>query len=161
MKSLKIRFVTAGLGMLMLSGIGEAGQLQIWPDQLKPLYGTLAENAAPSLFLDPTSVKISTFLSNYWVGWAPVNLPVGTVIKSMVYYHDSESGDLTSCLFYRIKMGKEAVLIAASYSFAAEPTTEPMNALDPALLTIRPGYRYFIHASIRETGVFKGMKINY
>ena len=150
--------------MMVSPEAAKAGELKFWmdafkPDQL-PLQGTSASLVS---YQNPSGTSLFSLGGDKdaWVGWVPVKLPVGTTIKSVVYYHGSSSGSYTICQLRRVKFGKADLLLAGGASDAAAATTVTLSAIDADKATIASGYRYYINISVPVGTSVRGVKITY
>ena len=159
------RLILGILGLLVAAPLAtQAASLKIWADQFKP---TRLPYSGVSLtqFVGQTPGEFdfsNGSLSDVSKSWAPVNLPVGTVIKKIIYYHGgSEHGNLAACFFFRIQMGDIPDQLALALSNSAQPTPLLLSAMSLSAATIQPGFRYYIQVNQAEDTSFRGVKIFY
>lgn len=154
----------AFLGLLGAPVTAGAGDLKIWMDAFKSDYLPLTgETTTLLVFQSPASVGLTPSASktNWW-GWAPVNLPVGTVITNVVYYHGgSNMGNFTGCRLLRVRLGRDAELVASAFSQASPSATITLLAGNPDKLVIMKGYRYFVQVFTEVSTSVRGVRIFY
>lgn len=159
--------IGAVLFILLVSPVpAKAGNLKIWMDQFtadwQPMNGTSTTRTVvqnPGELMNSATDPSATTL--YY--WAPVNLPVGTVIKSVVYYHGGSpaGGKYTSCFLFKNKFGKSGTLMALGSSMAETPATVTLTGLTEANSTIAAGSRYFVKIILNEGTMIRGVQLFY
>ncbi len=149
--------------MLALPSAGPAATLQFWPDQFRSDF-TQLNNESDSPLIVQSPATLTAYPEGLpklgWLGWVPVSLPVGTVIKSVSYYHGGGGGGSTSCGLYQVKMGESETSLgyASTNSISAVKVFLKMN---PPLPVVRSDCRYFIRLDAWPRSSIRGVKLVY
>lgn len=143
-----------------------ATDLKIWMDEFKPyVLPVNGQSATATSYQSPISIQVVEWPSDSdsTYVWAPVNLPVGTVIKSVVYYHGgSIRGNYTYCDLLSVKFGKDGTVYSRGQSKAVSETAVPLVPYDAGTsLVIREGFRYMVRVQVLEGTTVRGVKITY
>jgi hypothetical protein len=156
----------AALVLLATTVSTKAAEVRLWMDQFKTDYAPLERTSDKLIqYQTPASAGVVNSAGDRtgWQGWAPVNLPVGSAIGSVVYYHvgSTNIGHATVCNFWRVKFGKNPESLAAGHSTAAVPETVSLTMASEDKLIVKSGYRYYVSIFIGATTAMKGVKIIY
>jgi len=142
------------LSLPMMPGLGEAGSITIWPDQLQPtgVYG-------PAIYQSIEEV----FGSAAVVFYAPVKLPVGATITSVTYYHLGYGSPAnTNVSLFRVKFGQTSEMLAYGSSTDASGSITEVPVSITGAATVQGGYRYGVTAaSFNSDSAIRGIKIKY
>ena len=150
------------VGMLVSPVSAAAGVLKIWPDQFKSGTRPLNSTSTATVYQDPTLVGLYDLDPDMLQCWAPVNLRVGTTIKSVVYYEDGISSGLTVCELLSKPFVKDATLLSRADSSSRSPKTVTLVPTDPATpIVIKQDVRYFVRIRMSSGTEVRGVKINY
>jgi hypothetical protein len=148
--------------LLMISGTADAGVKTIWPDKLKPMANNQNSNKAPGW---AGSALPTSSPGSYVEFYANVNLPVGTKITGMRYFHRGLGSDpLTMVRLYRVKFGRFPDVIIGAESKDGNDTIIPVDGtLDPSTdRYVRRGFRYFLYiVSNNSDSTMWGVKVFY
>lgn len=141
-----------------------AGELKLWMDAFKkdmlPHNGT---SKTATFYQNPAYFGIIEWAPSEdtsW-GWVPLKLPVGTVVKSIAYYHGDSLGNYTYCDLVRVKHGKEPHVIAQGTSKASSAATITLSLLGVDSIVIQPNYRYYIRVQVATGTHVNGVRVLY
>jgi hypothetical protein len=156
--------VLASIVLLCGPVTAKAEDLKIWPDSLRadglPVNGetatVLASHSPDKIFVYSAADPKTT-----WYGWAPVNLPVGTVIKNVIYYHGGGTGGFSSCMLTRAKAGTTPVSVASGSSNSSDAEQVTLVINKPNMMKIKAGYTYFVRVFVAEGVSVRGVKVIY
>jgi hypothetical protein len=156
-QTMKSLVLGAAMLALLATGTAEARTKRIWPDQLQPM------KPGETYWVMPTLAMSSSAGQGFW---APVSLPAGSRITSIVYYHanfDGVSlGDTSEVTLYRTKMGVEPENLGeGSCGPLSSGTLVPVTISSFTDPVIRAGYRYFLLAIPSANAGFGGIEIHY
>ncbi len=142
-----------------------AAELLIGPEKFRtdgiPLNGATPHRIG---FQGPEMVGVFSMGTppTVWYGWAPVNLPVGSVIKSVhLQYGGSTADKITNCQLMRVKFGKAAQLVAFISTSNGLASDIPLTINNQDWLVIQEDFRYFIRIYTGIGTTIFGVKITY
>ncbi len=147
-------FMSAAL-ILVLPIAASAKVLTIWPDQLRKWEDDDQ--------VRQTNAYVRSLTTGPAILGANLDLPVGSVIRKIVYYHHGYLSSQTQVILYRVKMGMEAESFSpGGISGDVTQNVIPVSMVFNPAVTIQAGYRYYVTAMVlNQNSYIHGIKIFY